>query len=219
MAETNPGAGTPEAGKDPTTIAGGDPKADEGKKADETGKAGDEGKKADDGKKGDTGTPDSKGSDEGKDGGKPTPPEKYELQRPEGGRVDDEIEKAVVDLAKQEGWSQEKAQEFLDAQNNALNARSEQFLEATSSDPDYGGDKLEETERLVRNALAKVRPEGHPRRAALLGLLNRTGYGNHIEIVSALADFGRLVSEDGPTGGSGGGTSEKTAEEMLYGTK
>jgi hypothetical protein len=101
-----------------------------------------------------------------------------------------------------------------------LTTRAEAFRDTTKADKEYGGDKWGETERLANQVLDRVRPVGTTRGDALRRLLHKSGYGNHIEVVSFLADLGKLMAEDKPTGGAGGAGAEVThAADKLYGKK
>lgn len=147
---------------------------------------------------------------------KGTPPDKYALKPAEGGWVDQADVKMVESIAREQGWSQEEAQARLDAHGEALAKQSEQFLAATKADPEYGGDKLAESQRFATALLDKVRPKGTPRGDAMRKILDKTGYGNHIEILSLLADLGRLAVEDKVGNLSSGGKGSRTREEIMY---
>lgn len=179
--------------------------ADTTQKADTT-KAADGKAAADDSKK----TTDATGSDTAnKDGAaaqKPKVPDKYELKAPEGGYVDDDDLVRVAALAKAEGWTNEEAQAQLDRHAKSVAAQADAWLAETKADPQYGGEKLAEAQKRARAVIDRVRPDGHPRRDAFLRILDKTGYGNHIEVLSFFADLGKLAAEDTP---AGGGTSPR----------
>jgi hypothetical protein len=145
-------------------------------------------------------------------------PEKYELTIPEGGYVDESDLAALETVARAEGWTNEQAQARLTSYAALGKAQGDRFLADTTADPVYGGANLAETQRLARAALEKVRPAGTPRGDALRRILDKSGYGNHIEIVSLWADLGKLMAEDAPTstGASGSGPTDHAAK--LYGT-
>lgn len=143
-------------------------------------------------------------------------PDKYELTRPAGDRVDDADLAYLEKVARGAGWTNEEAQAALNEQVAVIEAQATRWLGETKADKDYGGDQLEQSQRLARQAITKIRPEGHPRREAFLRFMNRGGAGNHIEVVSFLADLGRLMAEDSPTTGRAG-APPKSAEEVLYG--
>lgn len=153
-----------------------------------------------------------------KAGDTPKAPEKYSLTAPEGGSVTDDDIASVAAIAKEQGWTNEEAQARLDWMADGIAAQSAKWLTATEADPDYGGDKLAESQKRARAIVNRVRPEGHPRREALLRILDSTGYGNHIEVLSFLADLGKLGAEDSPgQTGSGGGARPRDAAAVLYG--
>lgn len=171
-----------------------------------------------DGKK----TPDAAAKPESKAGEeKPAPkaPEKYALTLPDDGRLDASDLKTIEEIARKADWTNEEAQAAVDEHIALIAQQSERFLTATKADKDYGGEKLAETQKLARAVIDRIRPVGHARRGAFVQFLNRGGAGNHIEVVSFLADLGKLMAEDGATGGRGGGSGKpKTAEEVLYGS-
>jgi hypothetical protein len=145
-------------------------------------------------------------------------PAKYELQLPDGGRVDASDLKAIEETARTAGWSNEEAQAAVAEFDALVSAQSARFLAETKADETYGGDKLEHTQQLARAVIDRIRPTGHPRRDAFHRFMNRGGAGNHLEVVSFLADLGKLMAEDGVVGGSGGGGAKRDAAEILYGT-
>jgi hypothetical protein len=111
----------------------------------------------------------------------------------------------------------EQAQAEITERAEFMAAQSQAFYEQTADDATYGGDKLEETEKLARAALDRIRPKGTPRGDALRRMLVKTGYGNNLEIVSFLADLGKLMAEDKGAGAVSGATPSETAAEKLYG--
>lgn len=147
------------------------------------------------------------------------PPEKYALTVPDAGKVyiDDADMQAFEKQARSLGWTNAEAQAALTEHVDSAQEIAAGFLETTKADPDYGGEKLAETQRLAKLGIDLLRPEGHARRPAFIRLLDKMGASNHIEIISALADLGRRASEDAP-----GQTSsaqlrgQKTAEQILY---
>lgn len=145
-------------------------------------------------------------------------PEKYELKLPEKNPHLDATDLSAVEaLAKAEGWTNEEAQAELEARGTALAGLSTKFLEATKADKEYGGDKFPETERLALLALNTLRPAGTPRGDSVRSMLNKTGFGNHVEWISLLADIGKLMAEDGHMGGgAGGGSQTKDLANKLY---
>lgn len=146
-------------------------------------------------------------------------PDKYELTLPEGGRVGDEDLQLVEAMAREEGWSNEEAQQFLDRHNFTVQYATTAFLEATKADKEIGGDKLEGTMKLATAALDRVRPKGKGRGDAFRKLLDRTGFGNHPEVVAFMADVGRMMQEDKPDVTTAGAVGEVSHAQKLYGKK
>ena len=145
-------------------------------------------------------------------------PEKYELTLPEGGRLDETDLKSLETVARSLGWTNEEAQQRLEEHADALVAQSERFLAETTQDPDYGGEKLETTQKLAKAALEKLRPAGTPRGDALRALLDKSGYGNHVAVISLLADIGKAMAEDAPlAGAAASGSAKKDPASVLYG--
>lgn len=193
------------------------------------------------GKAGDAGTPGQQSAgggqeqqqqqtgDQGKDdkGGKagdsketPKVPDKYQLAVPEDAKafVDDTLLKRFEDTARTAGMTNDEAQAFLEDQLTFAKSQAAAWETETKADPDYGGDKLEETQRLAKKVIDRVRPDGHARRGSFLSFLGRGGAGNHIEVVAFLADLGRMMGEDqgagharGARGGSGTTTADKAS--------
>jgi hypothetical protein len=111
----------------------------------------------------------------------------------------------IEEVAKANDWTNEEAQAELDAYiartEQKLAKQADAWANETKADPVYGGEHLKVTQTMVRKAIDAVRPEGHPRRDSFMRFLNRGGAGNHIEVVSVLADLGKLFSEDAPNHG------------------
>jgi hypothetical protein len=128
-------------------------------------------------------------------------------------KVSDEAKEFIADddrvfleeVGKANDWTNEEAQAELDAHVERTKAKlakqADEWAKATKADPVYGGEQFKETQRLARKALDTLRPEGHPRRDSFMRFLDRGGAGNHIEVVSMLADLGKILSEDAPNHG------------------
>jgi hypothetical protein len=147
----------------------------------------------------------AKGGKADDDKGAEGAPEKYALTLPEGGAVDATDVAAIEKMAREHKLPNDAAQALLEQQNTYLIEQSEALAAQLTADQDYGGAKLADTQRLAKTVIDAVRPEGHPRRAAFQRILDKSGYGNHIEIASFLADLGKKMAEDVPVSGAGGG--------------
>jgi hypothetical protein len=144
-----------------------------------------------------------------------TAPATYALTLPEGGRLDAQDLAAIEAVARQVGWTNAEAQQRVAEEAQRLEVQSTRFQEATKTDADYGGTHFDETLVHANAALDLLRPKGTPHGDALRALLHKSGYGNHLEVVSLLADLGKLMAEDGTVRASGGGET-KDAATLLY---
>lgn len=150
----------------------------------------------------------------------PAVPVVYALKVPEG--ADALFDAADLtqfeSVAKTEGWTPDEAQERVNDHAAALTAQRTAFLAETTADPTYGGEKLADTQRLGNLALDKIRPVGSPRGDSFRRFIAKTGHANNIEVVSLLADFGKLFAEDRPGGSapSAGGAREYNLAVDLY---
>lgn len=144
-------------------------------------------------------------------------PEKYALTMPEGGNVDEKDVAQIEVIARAQNLTNEEAQALLVNHAESIKAESARFLAETNADPEYGGDKLDKSIELATAFLDRVQPRGTPKGDALRAMLNKSGYGNQVRVISLLADAGKLMAEDGHVSGQSGGTEKKTQAEVLYG--
>jgi len=145
-------------------------------------------------------------------------PLEYTLSLPDdiNGLIDDTDIALIRDTATKSKWSQEDASAAVGELVAMVQAQSSRFLAETTADPTYGGQKLAESQKLAQAVIQKIRPPGHPRYDSFQKFLARGGAGNHIEVVSFLADLGRLMAEDTPPQGRASGAGAKDAATLLY---
>ena len=153
------------------------------------------------------------------DDGKPQgAPEKYEFATPEGMQFDDAVVGAFGEVAKDLNLSQEAAQKILDKvgpvmaaqQNEALQAASTEWAEASKTDKEFGGDKLNENLAVAKKAMDQfASPE-------LRTLLNESALGNNPEVIRMFYRVGKAISEDGFVVGGNAKNSEQTTAQRLY---
>lgn len=151
-------------------------------------------------------------------------PEKYEFKSPEGSSLDADVLGEFSNVARELNLSQEAAQSVLDrmapkmaqrqmAQIEAVHA---QWTEASRTDKEFGGDKLDASLTVAKRALDSF---GTPQ---LRSLLNESGLGNHPEVIRFMVRAGQSISEDrfvAPSQGSSakGGTKDwNSAAAALY---
>lgn len=145
-------------------------------------------------------------------------PEKYEFKAPEGTEYDPEILEAFTGAARKGGLTQDAAQKMIDEMAPALAARQvdqvkaihKEWLDSSSSDKEFGGDKLQENLGVARKALDNF---GTPE---LRTMLDETGLGNHPEVIRLLYRAGKAISEEKFVGGSARGTGAANPASVLY---
>ena len=127
-------------------------------------------------------------------------PEQYEaFKNPEGLELDPGALDSFSEVAKELNLSQDDAQKVIDKvspvmaakQQEVLTGLKTQWVKDTSSDKEFGGDKLTENLGMAKRALDTF---GTPE---LTTLLNETGLGNHPEVIRAFYRAGKAISEDG----------------------
>lgn len=132
-------------------------------------------------------------------------PEKYEFVVPEAAKAyaDPSVINRVTALARANHWPNDVAQLALEEHLEAVRIQATTWETETQADPEFGGDHFSETQRLATKVIDRVRPQGHQRRDSFLSFLGRGGAGKNIDVVSFLADVGKLMSEDSPALGRG----------------
>lgn len=174
-------------------------------------------------KKGAEGQPDDKGKKPGEekpgDAGAKKAPEKYVLAVPDDAKrfVAAEDLTFIEQIARENDWTQDEAQAELEAHLTRAQARVKVTVDAweaeTKADTTYGGDKLSETQQLTKRAIDALRPEGHARRDSFLAFMKNSGGGVNLEVVSFLADLGRMMGEDNPALGRSANLRQATQDD------
>jgi hypothetical protein len=160
------------------------------------------------------------GKPEAKPTDKPAAPEAYtDFKAPEGIELDTEVLGDLKALGKERGWSQEDAQKVFDLglkmqqrQGEAWQAQMAKWVDEAKADKEFGGEKFAENLALVQKAVTQF---GSP---DLKAYLDKTGLGNHPEMVKTFYRIGKAISADGFVPG-GKNTSPKSIADRLYPTK
>jgi hypothetical protein len=151
-----------------------------------------------------------------------TAPEKYELKAPDGVTLDAEVLGEFEGLARDLNLSQEKAQKVTDLgarlaqkwatnQAEAIQTAAAEWATSSSTDKEFGGDKLTENLAISKKALDAF---GTPE---LKTLLNDSRLGNHPEVIRFMYRAGKAISEDRMvTGGAGPVTAATSTAKALY---
>ena len=149
-------------------------------------------------------------------------PEAYDdFTAPDGIELDTEVLDDFKATAKELNLPQEAAQRVVDLgialiqkasdANATLIAEAQQgWITASKTDPEFGGDKLNESLALSRKGLEAV---GTPE---LTKLLDESGLGNHPEVIRAFVKVGKAYSEDGFVSGNGGEARSDSAAKRMY---
>lgn len=163
------------------------------------------------GKEGTDGTSSTESGSKAGETPQPKAPEKYALKIPEGGEhyLGPDDLTYLEGVARASDWTDDDANAEIVAAVERAKARetamSEQLKAEFLADKDYGGEKLEETQKLAKTAIDRVFPAGHRLREPFLQAYSRGIVGNNLVYVGFLAEVGRLMGEDsvGATRSSG----------------
>lgn len=143
-------------------------------------------------------------------------PEKYDLKLSDKTSLDASALEQVAALAKQNGLSQEEAQAYLEKTDTTVrelyDQQTKNWLEQVKGDAELGGEGLNKTVETAKRVIERFGSD------ALKKDLDRTGYGNHPELVRLLSRIGKGMSEDQLVVAGGKPTSEMSIAEAFYGT-
>lgn len=135
-------------------------------------------------------------------------PEAYEFAESEEYTVDDKVIDAFKEAARDLDLSNDAAQKMVDKmapqiaqrQQEQLQAVQQEWLNASTNDKEFGGENLQENLSIARKAMDQL---GTPE---LGEFLQKSGLGNHPELVRMMYRAGKAISADtyvGPSHGSG----------------
>lgn len=151
------------------------------------------------------------------DAAKPEQQQDYTFQTPDGYTLDGEIGDAFKATAKELGLTNEQAQKLIDldvrraqAQQSAMSDTAKAWAEAVHADAEIGGDKLPENLGMAKKALSAF---GTPQ---LVDLLDKSGLGNHPEIVRAFVRVGKAISEDRVVTGRQTASGDRDPAKVLF---
>lgn len=168
----------------------------------------------------------AKKGEEGKSDGDKKPIE-YDLKAPEGMQLDAEALDEFKGIAKELGLENESAQKLTDLgtklaakweakQVETIQAAQAEWAEQSKTDKRFGGDALQENLGIAKKALDTfATPE-------LKQLLDKSGLGNHPEVINAFYNVGKAISEDRFVNGGKAPSNAnqplmKRAASVLYG--
>jgi hypothetical protein len=148
----------------------------------------------------------------------------YKLAKPKDSTLGDADMERIAEFAKEQGLSKEAAQKLVEQENQSRkdyfeNLQAEhkqltgQWAEQCKNDKEIGGDDYSKNIELAKRVVHKFGTE------EFLKDLDKSGYGNHPEVVRVFARIGRTMSNDElvrPGFQSGG---ERSMEDLFYGNK
>jgi hypothetical protein len=190
------------------------------------GQQGSEGQEGQEGQEGTEGTQDDttkqdqddQGGDSGQDDDSQ---DDLELSLSEDSLLSDDDLEGIRDFAEEHGLSKEAAQAVLqekerllkgwrDGIENAIDQRTNEFLEMSKKDQEIGGEGLAKNAERAKRAIQEFGSD------ELVSILNNSGYGNHPEIIRVFSKIGKLIEDDSIVmpGKSG---AQKTHADILYG--
>lgn len=147
-------------------------------------------------------------------------PEKYEpFTAPEGTALDAAVMTEFETAARELNLPQDAAQKLVDKMAPVMAKQQAAQLEqlrtdwaaASTSDKEFGGDKLTENLGFARKAMDTF---GTPE---LKTMLDETGLGNHPDVVRFMVRAGKAISEDRIVTGGAPASANRSAAEVLYG--
>lgn len=146
---------------------------------------------------------------------KPKPPEKYDLKLPEGSILDESAIERTAEYAKTQGLSSDAAQELLERHSqdvtDHVEKQSEMWKSQVKADKEIGGDHMKESVEMARRVVDRFGTDTFKRE------LEKSGFGNHPEVVRIFAKIGKSMGEDslivGPAKAAG---KPKAPADKLY---
>lgn len=155
---------------------------------------------------------------------KPSEPVKYELKLPEGSALTADRLAAIESFAKENNLSNEQAQKLVDSENGTLaafvenqkkqtQAEMDGWVDLVKNDKEMGGDSFKQNIELANRVVKRFGDQ------QFIETLEKTGLGNHPELVRTFMRIGKQMSEDQLVlpGKSSGGT--RPLEDIFYGNK
>jgi hypothetical protein len=150
-------------------------------------------------------------------------PEKYDLKLPEGTIVDEPMMAEFTAFAKESKLTNDQAQKAADLHLKAIGAfaakqaaeftdQQKKWTDEMIGDKDLGGKKIDDTLSVARKVVSAF---GTPR---LKADLERTGMGNHPDLVKMFHAVGLQLGDDNKWIGTNKPAGErKSTEEVFYG--
>ena len=147
------------------------------------------------------------------------PPDKYEFKAPEGAVLEQSVLAAYEQAARELGLSQSKAQAMVDKvapvlakqQAAQLEAINTEWTQMSMADPEFGGDKLNESLSVAKMAMDRF---ASPQ---FIELLKASQLGNNPEVIRTFYRMGQALSQDRVVTGRAAPSQPTDLAERLYG--
>lgn len=144
-------------------------------------------------------------------------PEKYELKLAEDSVLGPRDVEKIAAYAKEQGLSQQEAQLVLEGEAERVakdkTEQTDAWLVQAKADKEIGGEAFEKNTALALQVVDRYFPEFKKE-------LNRTGFGNHPDVIRGFARIGKMMTPDQLVLPSvTGGKEKKSREEIFYGKK
>jgi len=132
---------------------------------------------------------------------KPAEPKAIELKLPDGSLLSSSDVERISAYAKQKGLSQEQAQERLQTEHDAIKSfadnkqkawlnQVEEWKSQSMSDKEIGGQAFLKSAEIAKKVITRFGTN------ELIDAVEKTGYGNHPELVRIFARIGKVLSSD-----------------------
>lgn len=148
----------------------------------------------------------------------------YKLKSPENSRLGDADMERIASFAKEQGLSKEAAQKLVDQESEAREAffndlqsqhkeMVQQWVSDIKGDKEIGGDNFNKSVELAKRAVDKFGTDKFKED------LDKSGYGNHPEVVRTFSRIGRFMASDELVrpGNQAGG--DRSMEDIFYGNQ
>lgn len=149
------------------------------------------------------------------------PVSEYKLKLPENSLLNAKAIEEVTAFAKEKGLSPEQAQltleresnavvAFAEAQQNQMELKKTEWYEAAKSDKEIGGDIFAESAEMAKRVVNKYGSD------AFKEELERSGLGNHPELLRVFARIGKAMQSDTLVRPGSMASSSKPIEQIFY---
>lgn len=153
---------------------------------------------------------------------KPVVPEKYDLKLPKDSTLGDAHIEKLSTYAKEKGLSNEQAQSLLERESQAVSDYVSNLKETQSTmlkdwvtqaqgDKEIGGEAFKQNAELAKRVVTRFGTDEFKKE------LNKSGLGNHPELLRVFTRIGKAMSEDQLIIPGAQAAGKRSIESLLYG--